>query len=403
MRYCRWLIVMSACFMFLGISQSSLAQPPGGQLIDKVRQAYRDIDFYDATVHLSLKQVQGRWTNIQSADYFVAFDRPDNRLLIDGPDQLVVCDGSKLYYRTVHIPGKHLEVDMTSPLTSEWIVQQTPDLVYPAFPTDMAFLLSDDPLQFVSQGAAGAPATLPPDPDDPLKRPRIESALQVGKLILTIDPKSFLIDQAKVEADTVQMGLPFGTEMSYTFNIDVHNTDELADTDRFVFDTANSKASPSMQYMMASGANAPHPLVDQPAPALNLPDIDGNAHDIAVDDKEAQVIVLDFFATWCGPCVMALPDLQKVYDWVQTEGKPVAIYAVNQGETVEEVKQFWADNNLSIPVLMDENFTAGQSYHANTIPQTVIIANGKVTQVHGGYAPGMEDQLKAEIKALLAE
>lgn len=399
----RRLLITPLLILTTIVARPAIAQPPGEQLIDKVKQAYRDINDYDATLHLAMVQKQGRWTVTQAADYFVVFDRPTNRLSIDGPDQLVVCDGKKMFYRTSNIPGKHLEIDMTGPVTAEWLLQQAPNLIYPAFPTDVSFLISDDPLQFVSQGAAGSPATLPPDPDDPQKRPRIESALQAGKLILTIDPTTFLIDKAVVQVDTVQLNLALGTELSYTFDIDVKSTDQAPGDDRFAFDTTNSVASPSMQHMMASGSNAPHPLVGKPVPALKLPDLDGNEHDIAVDDKDAKVIVLDFWATWCPPCRAELPGLQGIYDWVQKEGKPVAIYAVNQGETVDEVKKFLADNQLSIPVLMDENFSAAQDYQVNGIPQTVIIADGKVQQVHVGYAPGMEDQIKAEIEAQLGE
>ncbi len=393
-------------FVLLGlVCQSAFAAPPppGGQLIDRVLDAYRKTQQYDATLKLSIDQTLGRWTNSQRGEFYIALDRPSNRLSIDAPDYLLVTDGDKFYYRTNRIPGKHLEIDLAKPLTCEWIVQQAQDMVYPATPTDFAFLLATDPLKFVSQGAAGDPAMLPADPDDPLKRPRIECALQAGTMTLTINPKTFLIDKVVVDVDTVQLNLAIGTKMSYTYDIEVHSTDVPVADDRFAFDTTNSVPSQTMQHMMASGANMPHRLQDKPAPPLNLPTIDGIDHDIAVDDKDAKVIVLDFWATWCPPCRAALPGLQELYDWVQTDGKPVAIYAVNQGETVEEVKQFWADNKLSIPVLMDENFIAAESYGVNGIPQTVIIANGKVQHVHEGYYDGLEDQIKAEVEALLAE
>jgi len=385
------------------VGADTSAQPPGEQLIDKVMRAYQQTDHYDATLTMTLKTTLGRWTNTQSAEIYVALDRPGNRLMIDLPDQMLVVDGKTLFYRADQFPGKHLEIDAVTPLTGEWVMEQAPGLIYPAVPTDIAFLLSVDPLLLVSQGAAGAPATVPADPDDPSKRPRIETALQAGRLALTVDPATFLIDRAVVDVDRVQMNLPRGSTMSYTFEIDVHDAVTPVADGRFVFDTTNSKPSKSLQQMMASGSNRPHPLVDQAAPGLKLPTIDGLDHDIAVDDQDAKVIVLDFWATWCGPCVRALPGLQEVYDWAQEEGKPVAIYAVNQGETAEVVKQFWEDHGLTIPVLMDEEFAAAGAYQVSGIPQTVIIADGVVRYVHVGYGKGMEEQIKAEIEGLLAE
>ena len=320
MKFQRSIVWMPA----LGLAALSLAglpataAPPGEQLIDQVVKAYKDIQQYDATLRLTMSQTQGRWTSSQEGEFYIALDRPGNRLLIDSPDQLLVADGQTLFYRNPRLPGKHLQIDATAPLTSQWIVQQVPAVVFPSVPTDFAFLLADDPLAFVSQGAAGAPATLPPDPDDPMKRPRIQAALQAGTLTLTTDPKTHLIDKAVVDVDTAALGAPADTTMTYTFDIHVNSLDNPIDPERFAFDTSNSAASGSMQQMMASGSNAPHRLVGQPTPPLNLPDIDGNDHDLATDD--AKVIVLDFWATWCPPCVAAMPELQAVYDWAQQEG-----------------------------------------------------------------------------------
>ncbi len=401
-RSAAWMSVLGLVFLSLGW-QAATAEPPGEQLIDQVVKAYQDIQQYDATVHVAIRQTQGRWSSTQEGDLFFAVDRPGNRLLLDVPDQFLVVDGKTLLYKSPRLPGKHLQIDAPSPLTSEWIAEQVPNLTFPSVPTDFAFLLSRDPLAFLSQGAAGTPATLQPDPQDPKARPRIRSALQTGTVTLTIDPATHLIDKAVVEVDASALDPRADSTMSFsiTFDILVNSVDKPIEDARFAFDTTNSIASPSMQHMMASGANAPHPLTNQPTPQLNLPDIDGNDHDIATDDADAQVIVLDFWATWCGPCVAALPELQEVYDWAKDNGKPVAFYAVNQGETVDEVKQFWQEQNLTIPVLMDENFAAAQAYQVNGIPQTVIIAGGKVQQVHVGYRPGIGKQLQAEIEGLL--
>ena len=387
---------------FAWAAQPASAAPPGEQLIDKVAKAYQDLQQYDATAHLKMSQTQGRWTSSQEGDIYIVLDRPAKHLLIDAPDQLLVLDGQTLYYKNTRIPNKHLEIPVApTSFTGTWILEQAPALAYPMVPTDFAFLLADDPIALISQDAAGEPATLPPDPDDPKKRPRIQSALQVGMMTLTIDPSTYLIDKVVVDLDAAAMGGPADMDMSYQLDIHLNATDQPIEGDRFTFDTTGSKASPSMQHMMASGSNAPHPLTGQPTPPLSLPDIDGNNHDIATDDADAKVIVLDFWATWCPPCVAELPELQEVYDWAKDNNKPVAFYAVNQGETVDQVKQFWLDKKLSIPVLMDEKFTAAQSYQVNGIPQTVIIANGKVQTVHVGYRPGIGEQMQAEIQDLL--
>jgi len=388
------------CLVIAGGVSRAVAAPPGERLIDKVVKAYQDIQQYDATLRIDISQPQDRWTITRTGEYRVKFDRPANRLLIDTPDQLAVADGQSFYYANPRLPGKHLKIDTTSPVTCEWIVQQVPFMAFPSISPDVAFLISNDPLGFMSAGAAGDPATLPPDPDDPQKRPRIQSALQAGTLTLTIDPKTHLIDKAGISVDAAALGSP-GMTLTYNFDIHINSIDQPIDPDRFAFDATGSKASASMQHMLASGSNAPHPLVGQPTPPLNLPDIAGKNHDIATDDPDAKVIVLDFWATWCGPCVAELPELQTVYDWAKDNGKPVAFYAVNQGETTDQIKAFWSDKGLSIPVLMDQNFTAAQAYQVNGIPHTVIIANGKVQQVHVGYRPGIGEQIKAEIQGLL--
>ncbi len=394
---------ITVIWLLLGIAayQPVHAAPPGEQLMDKVTQAYQDIQQYDATVRLSMQQTQGRWTSAQEGDVYIALDRPGNRLLIDTPDQLLIADGKKVYFRHTQIPGKHLEISTVSPLTSEWITQHMPTLAFPSVPADLAFLLSPDPLAFISQGAAGDPATLPPEVDDPEKRPRIRSAIQAGTVTFTIDPATYLIDKAVVDVDTAALGGKPGMTMAYVMDVQVHSNDQALDKDRFVFDTINSIASPSMQHMMASGANAPHAMQDKDAPLLKLTALDGDDYDMADDD--AKVIILDFWATFCPPCQPGLAELQQVYDWVQQEGLPVAIYAVNQGESAELARQYRDQFGLTIPVLLDQQYTASQAYRVMALPETMVIANGKVQHAHIGYRPGVGEQMKAEIKALLAE
>mgnify|MGYP000456907854 CR=1 FL=1 len=77
------------------------------------------------------------------------------------------------------------------------------------------------------------------------------------------------------------------------------------------------------------------------------------------------------------------------------------MYAVNVGETAKEANRFWAEQGFTMSVVMDEQKQAAGAYAVQGIPQTVVIANGKVIAVHVGLVPNLEQTLKAQINAAL--
>jgi thiol-disulfide isomerase/thioredoxin len=110
--------------------------------------------------------------------------------------------------------------------------------------------------------------------------------------------------------------------------------------------------------------------------------------------KGKDVVILDFWATWCGPCVRALPEVAAAV--AGFKGKGVVLYAVNQQEEPADVKK------LEIAVAMDVKGEAAKLYKVRGIPQTVIIGkDGNIAGVHVGYGPGLKERLTKEIEALL--
>ena len=121
---------------------------------------------------------------------------------------------------------------------------------------------------------------------------------------------------------------------------------------------------------------------------------------MALKDLKGSVIVLDFWATWCGPCVESLPKLDRIYQDLKEQG--VKIYAVNQGEDKELVGGFVKSRNLTIPVLLDSESKVGNQYDAHAIPQTVVIdKSGLIRNVFVGAGPDTENKLRQAIQAAL--
>jgi thiol-disulfide isomerase/thioredoxin len=143
-----------------------------------------------------------------------------------------------------------------------------------------------------------------------------------------------------------------------------------------------------------------HPLVGKPAPKFETTSLDGKA--LKLEDLAGKVVVLDFWATWCGPCVAALPKISATTAKYQDKG--VVFYAVNQDEEAPIIKEFLSAQGLTkVPVALDPGSRIGQAYGANAIPQTVVIdKQGKVQAVHVGAGDDIGAELSKEIDAVLA-
>ncbi|HOV33674.1 MAG TPA: redoxin domain-containing protein [Candidatus Hydrogenedens sp.] len=141
-------------------------------------------------------------------------------------------------------------------------------------------------------------------------------------------------------------------------------------------------------------------LLGQKAPAFTLPSLDGKQ--VSLEDfRGKQVVVLDFWATWCRYCIEAMPIIQKVSE--ELKDKDVVFFAVNLGEDKTTINSFMKKMNLKLPVLMDETRRTAELYDVKGIPRMVIIdKNGIVKGGHFGLLADLES-LKKEILTILSE
>jgi thiol-disulfide isomerase/thioredoxin len=143
-----------------------------------------------------------------------------------------------------------------------------------------------------------------------------------------------------------------------------------------------------------------HGLVGQPAPPFQTVDPEGHPIDLGAQVGK-NVILLDFWATWCGPCIDAMPQVDEVAKKFADRG--LVFYAVNSGEDVETVKEFLKTNELELPVAMDMDGKVNELYLVTGIPQTVLIGkDGKVQVVHVGFGGNLGELLTKEVEELLA-
>ena len=144
----------------------------------------------------------------------------------------------------------------------------------------------------------------------------------------------------------------------------------------------------------------PHPLLGTVAPAIDIDLLGGGKLDLAAL-KGKNVVILDFWATWCGPCIRAMPQIEKVA--AEFKNKGVVLYAVNLEETPAEVQRFAEQNGVTAKIALDSAGTVVHDYQATLIPQTVLIGkDGTIQVVHVGLPNNPERQLRKELDALLA-
>jgi peroxiredoxin len=143
------------------------------------------------------------------------------------------------------------------------------------------------------------------------------------------------------------------------------------------------------------GAGLDSALVGQPAPDFQLELAGGGKFRLA--DERGHVVVLDFWATWCAPCIAGLPRVARTVG----EFEGVKLVAVNLQQTAAESTEALTRLELDITVALDRDGRVAAQYGASAIPYTVVIGpDGQVARVFIGTTAKSEDELRAVIKEL---
>lgn len=166
---------------------------------------------------------------------------------------------------------------------------------------------------------------------------------------------------------------------------------------RFVFTPA---ADEKVLDLSAAAREPKDDLLGKAAPPIVLDLLDGGKLDLA-SHKGKNVVILDFFATWCGPCRMAMPVVAEVAKSYADKG--VVFYTINSSEPPERIKPFLSALGLTVPVALDTNHAVATQYRVATIPHMVVVdKEGNVCAVHHGLSPTFKEEITGQLDAALA-
>ena len=141
-------------------------------------------------------------------------------------------------------------------------------------------------------------------------------------------------------------------------------------------------------------------LPAEPAQAFSLAARDGSK--ISLSQYAGQVVMINFWASWCGPCRQEMPLLEGLYQRYESLG--FALLGVNVDEDPTQALDYLDEVEVSFPVLLDTQNSVSKAYDVIAMPSTILVGrDGTLRYIHHGYQPGYENDYQNQIRELIRE
>jgi thiol-disulfide isomerase/thioredoxin len=397
--------------------------PKAKQLLDEVIKAYKGLTSYADQGKFVLNISDGGKAKNESAPLRLTFARP-NKLDFDAGLVRMVSDGKTLTTAVAPLQ-QYLATEAPKAITFDTFRQGPAGSVIFGGPTAppmlilLNLLVGDDPAKVIDEldgtlklGKEGkdGQSILLDRKDGPDFEMVIDPATKLLKSInLVIAPeilaksaaegRKITIDQFGWDAGTVSTKAPAATAFAYAPPKEFKKVDKIA--------SGGGAAEDPVE--------AVKKLVGQPAPDFTLTVLDGDkTKTVAKADLAGKVVLIDFWATWCGPCIKELPEVQKMVEGYAKDNKDVVIVALSQDEeprelpelrkhiekTLEEKKVVLTGTKVGL-IALDPSQAIGNKFSVQAIPTLVILdGQGIVQAAYVGQQTG--ETLSKDIDALLA-
>ncbi len=405
-----FLVALSLALSIVLSSQFSTGQPapvetapadvtPEAQaVLDMLGKTYTDLKTLELSGSINAEfDVAGRQQK-QQAEFTSTFQSASHQFRHEMKDDIIIGSTGEKAYAYHPTENMYLQNDLEfatderfdskalPPMISRLLAMQNPSLL---------LALSKEPSLQLIDGATEVKKLADETIDD-----AAFTALSIkspdGDSRVLIDPKTSLIRRVVVDLSPMlrNSGENEVAKAEVVFDYTASTSGRELDAAQFAW-TPPENARDATRTAAAENDDADS-LVGKPAPDFTLASLDGA--EVKLADLRGNVVVLDFWATWCGPCVVSMPLLMEVHKEVSPRG--VKLFAINIAEDKEKVSGFLNSRKIELPVLLDSDSRVAEAYGVRGIPMSVVIdGKGIVKNVNVGFGPGGEDKLRKQIDA----
>ena len=142
--------------------------------------------------------------------------------------------------------------------------------------------------------------------------------------------------------------------------------------------------------------------VSSEGPAENFTLKSRSGENIRLSEYRGQVVLINFWASWCGPCRQEMPQLEAIQQKYQHLG--FTVFGVNVEQNRELADKVLRDIPVSFPILFDDANQVSKLYDVDAMPVTVLVdRSGEIRFMHRGYKPGYEHEYERQVRSLVKE